>query len=172
MNEATGDRSRRTIGRVLGSAAATLLFAAAIIQPRMANAGHNGGGGTGFHGDGGGFHGGGVDHGSRHFHSGFAIAGSYAYGWGYGYPYSYYGYDGNYSEHGYYGYDPAASYYGYGPGASYYGSDPGASYYGNPAYGYGFQPKARQTWYYCSNPAGYYPYVTQCKTGWAPVPAS
>ena len=55
----------------------------------------------------------------------------------------------------------------------YYGYDPGASYYGNyPDYGYGSHPNARQTWYYCSDPAGYYPYVTQCKIGWQSVPAS
>ena len=29
-----------------------------------------------------------------------------------------------------------------------------------------------QTWYYCADPAGYYPYVTQCNTYWQPVPAS
>jgi hypothetical protein len=29
-----------------------------------------------------------------------------------------------------------------------------------------------QTWYYCANPAGYYPYVTQCTTSWQAVPAS
>ena len=50
---------------------------------------------------------------------------------------------------------------------------PGSSYYGNyPDYGYGSRPYARHTWYYCSEPAGYYPYVTQCKTGWQSVPAS
>ncbi|MDD5176643.1 MAG: hypothetical protein PHQ05_09505 [Sterolibacterium sp.] len=31
---------------------------------------------------------------------------------------------------------------------------------------------APQYWYYCSNPAGYYPYVAQCSTGWQRVPAS
>ena len=25
-------------------------------------------------------------------------------------------------------------------------------------------------WYYCSNPAGYYPNVRSCPTGWLPVP--
>jgi hypothetical protein len=64
-----------------------------------------------------------------------------------------------------YGYDPSASYYG-----KYPGYDPGSSYYGNHP-SYGSQPRARQTWYYCSDPAGYYPYVTQCKTGWLPAPA-
>lgn len=24
-------------------------------------------------------------------------------------------------------------------------------------------------WYYCANPAGYYPYVQQCSSGWTPV---
>jgi hypothetical protein len=43
-----------------------------------------------------------------------------------------------------------------------------------PDYGYyGYsQPYSSQTWYYCSDPAGYYPYVTQCNTGWQTVPAS
>src|SRR6516162_4717625 len=43
-----------------------------------------------------------------------------------------------------------------------------------PDYGYYDydQPYASQTWYYCSDPAGYYPYVTQCNTGWQAVPAS
>src|SRR5271169_5257174 len=26
-------------------------------------------------------------------------------------------------------------------------------------------------WYYCQNPVGYYPYVTQCSGPWRPVPA-
>jgi len=33
------------------------------------------------------------------------------------------------------------------------------------------QPQA-QMWYYCDKPAGYYPYVTDCRTAWRPVPAS
>jgi len=43
-----------------------------------------------------------------------------------------------------------------------------------PDYGYYdySQPYSSQTWYYCSDPAGYYPYVTQCNTGWQAVPAS
>jgi hypothetical protein len=46
------------------------------------------------------------------------------------------------------------------------------SYY--PDYGYYdySQPYPSQTWYYCSDPAGYYPYVTQCNIGWQAVPAS
>jgi hypothetical protein len=42
-----------------------------------------------------------------------------------------------------------------------------------PDYGYYdySQPYSSQTWYYCSDPAGYYPYVTQCNTGWQAAPA-
>ena len=28
------------------------------------------------------------------------------------------------------------------------------------------------TWYYCDNPAGYYPYVASCAAPWRPVPAT
>lgn len=28
-----------------------------------------------------------------------------------------------------------------------------------------------QTWYYCDNPQGYYPYVSNCASGWRQVPA-
>jgi hypothetical protein len=38
-------------------------------------------------------------------------------------------------------------------------------------YDYGEQPYSPQTWYYCADPAGYYPYVTQCNTEWQAVPA-
>jgi hypothetical protein len=56
----------------------------------------------------------------------------------------------------------------------------GGTYYTSPWWGsypdYGYydysQPYTGQTWYYCSDPAGYYPYVTQSNTGWQPVPAS
>lgn len=33
-------------------------------------------------------------------------------------------------------------------------------------------PAAPQSWYYCADPAGYYPYVAQCRVGWQAVPAS
>ena len=42
-------------------------------------------------------------------------------------------------------------------------------YYGYYDYG---QPPSSQTWYYCADPAGYYPAVTPCNTGWQTVPAS
>lgn len=31
---------------------------------------------------------------------------------------------------------------------------------------------APQYWYYCANPAGYYPYVPACRVAWQRVPAS
>jgi hypothetical protein len=107
-------------------------------------------GGGGFHGSGGG-----------HFRSVFGFGGIFSpfwwspFWWFYGYPFVDYGYYGNYPDHRNYGYDP------------------GSSYYGNyPDSGYGSQPKARQTWYYCSDPAGYYPSVTHCNTVWEYGPGS
>lgn len=94
MNQATDNGSRRTLGRVLGHAAAALLFTAAIIQPKVANAAHGGGG---FHGGGSGFHGGGFHHRFSHFRGGFRIRRDLcAVLVGYGYPYYNYGYYGNY----------------------------------------------------------------------------
>ena len=169
MSQSIEHRARPNNGRALAIAAA-LLCATALSQPNLAYAGpHGGGGGGGFHGGsfGGGFHGGGFGglHGGGFggFHGGFAgmhngfgrrhesfgdrrdrFIGGAGFGF-FGYPFGYYGYP--------YGldYSPDYSYYGY--------------------YGYS-QPYAAQTWYYCSDPAGYYPYVAQCTTGWQAVPAS
>jgi hypothetical protein len=53
----------------------------------------------------------------------------------------------------------------------------GLGFYGYP-YGwdyspdYGYYGYSAQNWYYCSDPAGYYPYLTQCNTGWQAVPAN
>ena len=46
--------------------------------------------------------------------------------------------------------------------------------FGYYPYGWDSYPdyNSSQTWYYCSDPAGYYPYVTQCTVGWQTVPAS
>ena len=33
-------------------------------------------------------------------------------------------------------------------------------------------PSASQTWYYCDQARGYYPYVRECPGGWKPVPAT
>jgi hypothetical protein len=50
----------------------------------------------------------------------------------------------------------------------------GWSYYpsGSDYSGYYDSGQPSQSWYYCSDPAGYYPYVAQCNTGWQAVPAS
>jgi hypothetical protein len=123
-------------------ALAALLFAAAIIQPEVANA------------DDGGFQGGGFHHGFGHFRAVFGFGGIFPpfwwspFWWGYGYP-------------------PRLS------RPSELRLRPGSSYYGNyPDSGYGSQPNARQTWYYCPNPAGYYPSVTHCNTVWQYGPGS
>ena len=33
-------------------------------------------------------------------------------------------------------------------------------------------PQASNTWYYCRDSQGYYPYVRECKSAWEPVPAT
>lgn len=33
-------------------------------------------------------------------------------------------------------------------------------------------PPTAQFWYYCETPAGYYPYVASCPSGWKTVPAT
>ena len=58
---------------------------------------------------------------------------------------------------------------GYGLGYP-WGWDGYPSDYGD--YGYGGSYAGAQNWYYCANPAGYYPYVTQCYGPWQVVPAS
>jgi hypothetical protein len=129
--------------------AAALLFATALSPPNLAYAGAHGGGG-GFHSGGfGGSHGGGFGGFHGHFagmHNGFGERHegfrNRHFGVGVGLGFGYYGYP--------YGWD-------YSPDYGYYGYS---------------QPYYSQTWYYCSDPAGYYPYVTQCNTGWQAVPAS
>jgi uncharacterized membrane protein len=148
MRQLSEHRARSRIGRASGTAAAALLCVIALSQPNLAHAGPHGGGG-GFQG-GGGFHGGGFHGGGFHgggFHGGGFHGGGF-HGGGFG------GFHG----HGFHGggFHP-------GFGGFYY------PYYGYYDYG---QPPSSQTWYYCSDPAGYYPYVTQCNTSWQTVPAS
>jgi hypothetical protein len=98
------------------------------------------------HRGGGGFHGGRGFHGGGFHGGGFHGGGFHGRGFG------------GFHRHGFHG-------GGFFPGFGgfYY------PYYGYYDYG---QPPSSQTWYYCSDPAGYYPYVTQCNTGWQMVPAS
>ena len=93
MSQATGNRSRRAVGRVLGGSSAALLFAAAIIQPEVANA------------DDGGFQGGGFHYRCGHFRAVFGFGGIFPpfwwspFWWFYGSPFYDYGYYGNYPDH-------------------------------------------------------------------------
>jgi len=145
------ERAQPKMGRALGRAAAALLFVAALWQADFAYAGPHGGGG-GFHG--GGFHGGGFHGGG--FHGGGFHGGGF--------------HGGGFHGGGFHG----GRFYGGGVGVlgwPYYSYPYGGDYY--PYYGYDTgQPTTAQTWYYCSDPAGYYPYVTQCNAGWQTVPAS
>jgi hypothetical protein len=148
------DMTISNITKRLGVAAATLASVLLLAQPVPAQAARGGGGGFhggGFHGGGfhgGGFHGGGF-HGFRGgfegFHGGGHFAGRNDWGgWGWG------GALGLAGAFGY-GWDDYPDYGGYA----------GATAYAPSGY-----------WYYCQNPAGYYPYVTQCTVGWQAVPAS
>ena len=149
MKRLSEPRARPRIGRALAIAAA-LLCATALSQPNLAYAGPHGGGGGfgGFHG-GGGYHGGG-------FHGG-GLGGFHGGGFRPGF------HDGGFHGerfHGntfFFGGSFASPWWGYYPDYGYYDYS---------------QPYSSQTWYYCSDPAGYYPYVTQCNTGWQSVPAS
>jgi hypothetical protein len=103
----------------------------------------------GFHGGGGGFHGGGFGGFHGHFagmHHGFGER-----------------HEGFHGRRGVFIGGLGLGFYGYPYGWDY---APDYSHYGCS------QPSYSQTWYYCSDPAGYYPYVTQCNTGWQTVPAN
>jgi|SRR5580700_7045240 hypothetical protein len=156
MSELGDSKARAQKRWPVASIAAGLLAAAVLCQPDLAHAAHGGGGG--FHGGGfGGFHGGGFHGGG--FHGGVANLHN--------------GFGGGHGGHWYHGWHNGGYGWGWGDGLgwSYYPYDYG---YGYPDYGYYnySQPYASQTWYYCSDPAGYYPYVAQCNTGWQAVPAS
>jgi hypothetical protein len=165
MRQLNEHRPRPRIGRLLAIATA-LLCAPAFSQPNLAYAGPHGGGG-GFHGGGGGFHGGGVHAGG--FHGGGVHAGGFHGGGfhrgGFG------GFHGRFAGM-HRGFDERPD--GFRGRRGFFGDGLGFGFYGYP-YGsdYGYdQPYSSQTWYYCSDPSGYYPYVTQCNTGWQTVPAS
>jgi|SRR5271155_4997885 len=98
----------------------------------------------GFHGGGGGFHGGGGGFRSGGFRSGGFHGGRF--------------HDGRFHDNRFFiGGAFGFPWWGYYPDYGYYGYS---------------QPYASQTWYYCSDPAGYYPNVTQCNIGWQAVPAN
>ena len=144
MQRSSEHGARSRLGRALGIAA-LVVCATAISQPNLAFAGPHGGGGGGFHGGGGAFHGGGF----AGFHGE--------------------GFQGDRFHDGRFDHDRFHDRRFFFGGAFAY---PWWGYY--PDYGYYdySQPYSSQTWYYCSDPAGYYPNVTQCNTGWQVVPAS
>jgi hypothetical protein len=158
MQQSSEPGARPGIGRALAIAAA-LLCASTVSQPSLAFAGPHGGGG-GFHGGGGGFHGGfgGFHGGGFHQMGGFRGGGFHAGG-----------FRGDRFHDGRFDHDRFRDRRFFFGGAFAY---PWWGYY--PDYGYYdySQPYSSQTWYYCSDPTGYYPYVTQCNTGWQTVPAS
>jgi hypothetical protein len=147
MHQSNETKARPKNGKALAIATA-LLCVTALSQPNLAYAGpHIGGGGGDFHGGGfGGFHRGGFGgfHGGR-FH-------------------------GDRFHDGRFGRDRFRdNRFLFGGAFAYpYGWD----YSPNYGYYYYSQPYASQTWYYCSDPAGYYPYVTQCNNGWQAVAAN
>jgi hypothetical protein len=51
----------------------------------------------------------------------------------------------------------------------YYEDDYGPDYGAAPGDEYAPGPDSGYSWYYCNNPAGYYPYVQQCRGPWRPV---
>jgi hypothetical protein len=176
MQQLSKERPRSRIGKALGTAAAALLCLAAFSQPNLAHAESHGGGG-GSHGGGGGFHGGGFGgfHGGGFHGGGFGgfhgggfhgggfrgreVRGGGFHGGGFRPAFGEFHrggfHDGRFHGSRFFGGVGWGGYYPYG--SSYY------DYYDNA------QPSYSQTWYYCADPAGYYPYVTQCYTGWQAV---
>jgi hypothetical protein len=136
---------RPGIGKALAVAAA-LITGGALLQANPAHAGpHGGGGGAGFHG--GGFHNMGTGFHGGSFHGG-GFAGFHGGGFRADRFHDHRFFFGGAFVNPWWGYYPDYGYYGY------------------------VQPYSSQTWYYCSDPAGYYPYVSQCNTGWQAIPAS
>jgi hypothetical protein len=144
---------------------ASLLGALAFVTPAMAapgswSGGHHDGGHGDFHHDG---------HGHDHFGLGFGFGfGDPWWGWGGGWGPAYWGYP----------YAPYYPYYYPPPYPAYY-PPPGSPEQGVPPQGAVPQasPQAMaapqpQFWYYCDNPQGYYPHVTNCSSAWHEVAAT
>lgn len=57
---------------------------------------------------------------------------------------------------------------------AYYSAAPGGYVVANPPTEEAAAPAppAASNWYYCESTKAYYPYVTECKEGWHPVPAT
>ena len=150
MNNTPGIRSLRrlTVAGLVGLAA---LLANPPAQAHGYGYWHGGGGWGYWHGGGWGW-GGGCCWGGSHISFAFGFPAYYPY---YANPYPY---------------CPAYSYappYAYAPSYGY-----GSSYgYSSPQPSQPLPPQ-QQSWYYCDNPQGYYPYVQSCSHGWRQVPAT
>jgi hypothetical protein len=176
MHQSNEHKAWPKYGKALAISAA-LLCATALGQPKLAYAGHGGGGGGGFHGGGfGGFHGGGMGG----FHGGFA--GMHGGGFGGFHGGGFHGggfHEGGFHDGGFHGdrfHDGRFGRDGFRDNRFFFGGAFAYPYGWDYSSGYGnydySQPYASQTWYYCWDPAGYYPYVTQCNTGWQAVPTN
>ncbi len=152
MEKVENDRAGRGIGRTLTCVAAAFLFATALAVSGPAQAARGGGfGGGGFHG--GGFHGGMRSGG---FHGGMRSGGFHGGGF-------HRGMDGGGFHGGMRGF--------HGGGFHAGGLVIGGLHAGRGDYGDYSLPSATPYWY-CSDPPGYYPYLTQCDTAWQTAPGS
>jgi hypothetical protein len=143
-------------------AALALATVATTASAQHRGGGGGGGGGGGWHGSsGGGWHGGGWHGHDGHSH--FVVGIGFPYYWPYYYPYGYYGAYYPYG-YGYYGY-PYYDGYSYDSGApqTYIQRDSGDTF--APA----APPQRSQYSYYCTDPAGYFPQIANCPSGWLTV---
>ena len=176
MEKIENDRAGRGIGRTLTCVAAAFLFATALAVSGPAQAARGGGfGGGGFHGGGfgggmrsGGFHGGGFHGGG--FHAGRLAMGGSRGGAGHGGVANLHdGFGFGARDGGHWAYGWYNGRYGW-----WRGDVLGWTYYPYPYdadYGDYSLPAAAPYWY-CSDPPGYYPYLTQCNTAWQTAPGS
>ena len=181
-------KHRKLLVTVLG--AALFLFVAGVASAQHGGGGHGGAGGGwsgggGWHGGGGGMQGGGWHggsgwqgggwHGGSNWHGGnWHGGGCWNCGWrgnfgvwfgAYWWPayYPYYGY--GYPSYGYPYYSAAPAYVDAGPQV-YIQRDTGPIEGGVPP---AAQNQGQYTYYYCSDPAGYYPQVANCNRPWTKV---
>lgn len=175
MYQETRSVTPRYTRKTLGYVTAVLFFTGAFLWPDLARSGGFHGGG--FHG--GGFHGGGFHGGVPAFHGGGFHPGLPAFHGGGLHPaFREFHAGGFHDGHFRAFHDGRFHHHGFGRGVVvvpafggwWWGGGWGWPDYYYPYGGYyGYGPNA---WYWCSDPPGYYPYVTQCNTSWQTAPAS
>lgn len=154
---------------LIAAAAALTLATVATTASAQHNMSHGGGSWSG------GSHGGGSWHGGGNWHGGGWHGSRIGFSVGFGFPYYYWG-------PGYYGYPYAYAYpypYGYDGYSSYYDAAPQTYIQRDtgdaiepaapPQRGQYSSPQRSQYSYYCTDPAGYYPQVANCPSGWLTV---